>query len=206
MATTSQTFIIHGINSWVVPDGVSSIQVECWAPGGSSNKHMSAGGGGAYAKTNNIPVISGDTYQVYVGQTLPTGYAQDSYSVDNLCRAVGGQCSYADPFPPGGSIPGLGGNSLNCVGDVKVSGGKGGWTGSFASSGTAGGGGGCAGNDGQNGGDGGAGGAGSYGGGTGGNGYAAHNNGGFPGGGASGTLEKEIVSGGQGQIIITWTI
>jgi hypothetical protein len=190
----SVTFSI-GTNNWQAPTDVTSIQIECWGPGGSS-RHMSGGGGGAYAKTNSVTVVPGNVYQFYVGQTFPT-YSKDSYSFDNYCRACGGLPSTI-LNASSKSNPGEGGNAESCIGDVKVSGGKGGCSGYLYT----GGGGGCAGDNG----DSTTGGSGGYEGGDGGNGSSTiSNNGGFPGGGASGTVEEGgLVSGGQGQIRITY--
>jgi hypothetical protein len=54
--------------NWVVPQGVTKIQVECWGAGGSGGYNQSGGvgGGGAYVKSY-LSVVPGNVHQIEVG-------------------------------------------------------------------------------------------------------------------------------------------
>ena len=71
-------FTTAGAASWSCPDGVTSIQVECWGGGGAggsafrtpnsgSVEYGGGGAGGAYAKLTSYAVIPGNTYYLNVG-------------------------------------------------------------------------------------------------------------------------------------------
>jgi hypothetical protein len=193
--------------SWVCPSGVSSIQIECWGPGAnglpSSNSNTGArgGGGGAYAKVNSFSVTPGNSYSIVVGTGGST--TQTTFN-STTCVA-----DYGNSFQ--------GGQSSNCTGDTKVSGGNGGTGYSF--DGGGGGGGGCAGSNGNNavdslGVNGGSGGNGGGNGGKGGNwqnnGNAASSPGGGGGGGGGGVFTDSWhnTTGGagkDGQVTLTFT-
>lgn len=171
--------------SWQVPIGVNELSFEMWGGGGSgqgygppntSSTARPGGGGGAYA-ASTIPVSSGETLSIRIGE----GGSPDSQLVENdgassfvkrgnstLIEALGGTGA------SGFSTPGSGGDAGLGVGQVLFSGGDGG---ARQTSNTAGGGGGGSATavaDGSNGvagalGLGGAGGAGEGNGGNGGN-------------------------------------
>lgn len=68
------SLITPGISNMTIPSGVTSIHVKLWGAGGagSSSSNCStcsffAGGSGAYV-TCNIPVNSGDTLTILIGQ------------------------------------------------------------------------------------------------------------------------------------------
>ena len=70
----SDTFNASG--TWVAPNGIYAIDVECWGGGGggggSTRKTAyggGGGGGGGYAKTTNFSVTPGQNYQVIVGSS-----------------------------------------------------------------------------------------------------------------------------------------
>jgi len=75
MAT--QAFTTTGAQTWTVPSGVSSIQVECYGGGGggASIFNGKGGGGGGYAKVNTISVSAGQTVYVNVGTGGPASTA-----------------------------------------------------------------------------------------------------------------------------------
>jgi hypothetical protein len=61
-----------GPGTWIVPAGVTSIQVECWGGGGSgayrsTSGVASGGGGGGYSLTNAIAVTPGQTVHYSIG-------------------------------------------------------------------------------------------------------------------------------------------
>lgn len=67
MATT-ETITTEGTGTWTVPNGVTSIIVECIGAGGAgSNSGGGGGGGGGYAK-GTIAVSPGTVYNIQVGQ------------------------------------------------------------------------------------------------------------------------------------------
>lgn len=117
-----QDYASSGSFVWTCPAGVNSVNVECWGGGGKGfnndvTSHGTSGGGaGAYAKLNNFAVVPGLEYLLYVGAQL-----ENSYFIDLLTlKAVCGNSALVK------NVGGLGGSDLNCIGDVKVSGGNGG--------------------------------------------------------------------------------
>ena len=217
---TSSTFTTTG--TWTCPAGVTSVTVECWGGGGGASQGLGGGtargggggGGGSYAKTNSITVTPGVTYSYTVG----TGGAGNA--------TAGGAGNPGNPSQmiigtTTGSANGGGGGQANGSGGA---GGTGGIGGTLINGGAG------ATNNGNNGGGGGAGapttgtanagtsstgGVGANGGGSGGNGSVAGNdavNGaGFagtqPGGGAGGSFKNTSnasISGGGGQVKISY--
>ena len=190
-----------GTNYWTCPDGVFAVTVECWGGGGGGcsgyqvfqgppSFGVGGGGGGAYSKGTNIAVIPGTVYTIVVGgggRPNVNGTNSIFASTTNIIVAMGG--SGAITNNPGAS----GGQASAGTGNVKYSGGNGGYGSTPCSGGGGGGGAGNAAN-------GGAGGIGSYNGGnstcTGG----AGGTGGSVGGGAGGTgwTDGNYTPGGTG--------
>src|SRR3989344_5058257 len=63
-----------GSGNWTAPAGVIAVQAEVWGAGGAGAGETingdggeSGGGGGAYSKTTNIAVVSGNSYAVGIG-------------------------------------------------------------------------------------------------------------------------------------------
>lgn len=107
--------------SFVVPAGVTSVDITCWGGGGTGQVTGGAGGGtggggGAYARKFTVPVTPGNTYTVTVGAS-PGGTSSFTGDAGSSCSAVGGAQ---------GSTGGAGGAAGSCVGDIKYSGGTGG--------------------------------------------------------------------------------
>ena len=119
------------------------IKVEAWGGGGcggtsSNNQASGGGGGGAYASSSNISINPGDSYTIYVGKGGSDGggttlSGDDSWfaptnNLSSLKVLAKGGAGVATNSPNGA----LGGNSANCIGDTKYSGGNGAnssWTG-----------------------------------------------------------------------------
>ena len=203
----SQTFSTPGTYTFTVPAGVTTLNVQAWGSGGGAdNTKNKAGGGGAFAGSNSLTVISGGIYTIKVGAGAGAATGNDGVdsSFGSLVIAKGGN---------GGSNFGKGGLASASTGAIKFNGGDGG-----SSTGNGGAGGGGAGgtlavglvgaNTGNNsGGTGGAGG--NIGGGAGGNGGDISNNGtngSFPGGGGGekGKNGGSSGGGGNGQVIVSW--
>ncbi len=135
----AQQSIYTSSGTFTVPQGVTSITVECWggggAGGGARGKNSAGGGGagGAYAmKTLNVS--PGQQYTVTVGATI-TGTTSGNASankgnpswfgtIDTLVFAEGGN---GGGLAPGNNNTGSGGEgtSSNSIGDVVYSGGHG---------------------------------------------------------------------------------
>ena len=216
-----------GTFTWTCPAGVRFITIECWGGGGGGadgggspgggDTSTGGGGGGAYSKSINRKVIPGTDYTVIVaGDAGVQNNGGDSQvyrsGIETLCLAKGGTLGH-------GGGAGTGGQAGSGVGDVRYSGGNGGF-------GDQGGGGGCAGPNGNgngggidaggsgNAGAGGAGGGasgwgGDNGSGGGGGGGSANNatggGGGWPGGGG-GAGEDYGGIGRHGRVLITYTV
>ncbi|MBK6838089.1 MAG: SprB repeat-containing protein [Bacteroidetes bacterium] len=220
----SQTQTYTSTGSFTVPDGVTSVIVECWGGGGagggntSSNDGGGGGGGGAYAKST-ISVTPGTAYSVTVGTGPNGGSGNGSSGGDSwfinastvMAKGGSGGSTVSGGNPGNG---GAGGSSALSVGTTKFAGGTGG-TGRNNNSGQGGPGGSSAGTSAI-----GTSGAGTWstvtaaaapsGGGIGGNGGTSGNdgsNGGTPGGGGGGAGDNNSTGGdgARGQVIITWT-
>ena len=66
---TVVVFTTTGSQTWTVPAGVTSIQVEAIGGGAGSTGGISSGGGGggAYAEAASVTVTPGATYYIHVG-------------------------------------------------------------------------------------------------------------------------------------------
>ena len=131
----SASFDTAGTTSWICPEGVTSIQVECWGGGGAGGSssttgaaqvYVAGGGGagGAYARKSIIPVTPGNAYPVTIApaavalspSTASTGDrvngADISFTGDNSITVLakggqGGQC-VINPAQTQGGIGGAG--------------------------------------------------------------------------------------------------
>jgi len=191
---------ITSTSTWVCPDGVTQIAVECFGRGGDGGSSLSAaggggGGGGAYARLNALAVTPFASYTV----TVPSSAGSDTWfgspsTVLAKCGANGGNAALL--ATPG--VSGAGGNAAHCIGDVT-------WSGGDGSAGTllaVGAGGGGAGEDGDGGDASGttAGTAGPFGGGAGASSGAGTINGG--GGGAATLIAGTPGAGARGVVML----
>lgn len=206
ISQTSQTFNASG--NFIIPAGVTSIQVEAWGAGGkggsksNGNGTYGGGGGGAYSK-NIITVTAGLSYPVTVGigsasNTSPGG---DSWFSNGTSIIAKGGSSVSNNNNSAGAS---GGSSASGIGAVVLFGGNG------ANSGTDGGGGGSSAGTTLNGvnatNQNGA--IAPSGGGNGGNAISAVAAvaGSSPGGGGGGGKNNDDgANGANGKVIITWT-
>jgi len=62
-----QEYTTAGTYSWTCPAGVTSVSVVCVGAGGGGGDNSNGGSGGALAYKNNIAVVPGNSYTVYVG-------------------------------------------------------------------------------------------------------------------------------------------
>lgn len=216
-----QTFNASG--SWVAPNGVTSVKVECWGGGGAgahsagSGPAGGGGGGAEYARNAAVAVTPGNTYNFTVGAGAP-------YSATNTAPSGGTSTFTGDAAVTVIAHGGASANSSNGAAGGSGSGSSvhhNGGNGATTAFGGGGGGGGAAGtnnvgglaNPGQSSGAGGSGGVGgSAGGGSGGTGGnnngSAGGNGFSPGGGGGGQGDGTSPNGGNGangQIRLTFT-
>jgi hypothetical protein len=186
--------------TWTAPAGVTSVQAECWGPGGNGANSAyfnvygtdqwmggGGGGGGAYAKRNSLAVTSGTQYSVVVG--AGGGSTQTSFAGSGCLADYGRNGGTSQTYGVPG-IGGSGGSSSNSVGDTKVSGTDGTTAGNpYGGNGGAG----------ANGGAGGAGAAFSM------PAYPGTAPGGGGGGGLTGAGSHSGASGAVGQVRLTYT-
>jgi hypothetical protein len=208
----SALFDTPGPDSWLCPDGVTSVTVVCIGGGaldsaGLGNGARDGGGGGGLATITDYTVIPGNNYALQVGAV-----AGDSWFVNTAtCRGRGGNISNGGFFNfEGDGSGGSGGNGGQAdSGANGGGGGAGGYTGTGGSGGGASGASGFQyanpGSDGQGGGGGGAGGefnggiiTGHDGGGTVPDGEGVNGTGGF-GTGGDGSISGENGPYGNGQ-------
>lgn len=150
-------FTDPGTFTWICPDGVTCIKVECWGGGGRGGDRRNTyspgatggGGGGAYSRTTIQNVIPGNTYHGNVGNgsisNSPGGdswFGPTSLVTDAIVLGKGGSS-----VPDNNQNGGLGGAAANGIGAIRYSGGNGG----NVVSGNSGGGGGGAGSTGPGG-------------------------------------------------------
>ena len=137
--------------TWICPANVTSVQVECWGAGGAGGSaqrvgatgtvHYGGGGaGGAYAKKNTYPVVSGNTYYINVGlsalnnstvtgTSVPGGdsWFNNSNATSSLILAkggAGGNSAIGNATATAYAIGGFG-TSNGSIGDVIYAGGNG---------------------------------------------------------------------------------
>ena len=131
MAT--QVVTITSNEDWIVPLGVTSLQVEGWSLGGNGGDGTFAqpgggGGGGAYAKTNAHSVTAGNIIRI----TFSSGFCQATHGTgsDYIIALLSGTSASGKTAGSGGTV---------FVGDVQYIGGNGATGGRDASGGGGGG-------------------------------------------------------------------
>ncbi len=131
--------------TWVCPDGVYDIKVECRGGGGGgqsipgTNAAQGGGGGGAYAEHGAVPVTPGNTYTITIGAGggVATTGGSTTFVGDSstTVTAVGGTgCTTT------ASTGGAGGLASASTGQTKFNGGNGGNGAAIGGTGGAGGG------------------------------------------------------------------
>ncbi|RBN50187.1 LamG-like jellyroll fold domain-containing protein [Flavobacterium psychrolimnae] len=122
----SQTFSTAGTNTFIVPSGITTLQIEAWGGGGKGGSRTTAGtsgggGGGAYVK-KSVTVIAGNTYNLQVGagsNTATTTTASDTWFSNATTVLAKGGNSVAN-----NSATGANGGGTGSIGTL-LSGGKG---------------------------------------------------------------------------------
>lgn len=125
-----QTYTTVGNGTWICPDFVYSVAVECWGAGGGGGNVASgasaaaAGGGGGGAYSYKVFTVEpGVVYNLSVGAGASGGTSPGGntwFSSSGLMLAVGGASN-------NGTIGGAaGGVSGSCIGDIIFAGGAGG--------------------------------------------------------------------------------
>ncbi|MFV5684428.1 LamG-like jellyroll fold domain-containing protein [Flavobacterium sp. GB2R13] len=214
---TSQTFTTVGTNTFTVPPGITSVQVEAWGGGGGGGGVIGNGGktgvggggaGGSYTKTTGVTVTSGASITITVGAR--------GIGVNKANGTTGGTSSFGATVTAfGGSGGNLGNNSLGAGGAVTTGITRNGGAGASAIAGASGGGGGGAGSTGNGGNASGstAGVGGTIEGGNGASGTtstvdgnpATALSGAGSGGRSTGNQDRIGGNGFRGQVIVTWT-
>jgi len=148
-------YTIPGTYTWVCPPDVYSVSVVC-VGAGSQGQYVNSissptigywgGGGGGTGWKNNITVIPGTSYTVFVGLAatysppMNANYSEDSYFISNL-TVLGGKGTSGSMGGTGGTYLGDGGGmgGAGALGASSSSGGGGGGTGGYTGAGGAGG-------------------------------------------------------------------
>jgi len=127
-----ETELITTDGTWVCPERVTELTVECWGGGGGGSSYTQGtwdgGGGGAYARAL-IAVSSGTSYSYTVAKKASGALeyvGRDGYDTywesGSQVKAAGGKGGNRDLYPSGAP----GGSTQDCHGDVKYAGGRGG--------------------------------------------------------------------------------
>ena len=124
---------------FVVPDGVTQINVQVWGAGGGSGRYRYAGGAGGYAD-GKLDVQPGETYIIGVGQTAKSRSNTPGYSPGGSAGS-GGSGAHRGAGA-GGGMSGVFKDSVSIENALLIAGGGGGSSGSYQVGGTGGGGGG----------------------------------------------------------------
>lgn len=140
-----RTFATPGTYSFIVPDGVTSITMQCEGAGGGGGHGQAlikgaTGGGGAYSESPAVAVTPGEELEIIVGaggargassaggdDGQAGGFSQVKRVSDGtiLCKAMGG--GGGDTGNP--ALDGAGGDAASGVGTTKTSGQNGGVSG-----------------------------------------------------------------------------
>jgi hypothetical protein len=157
--TVSSTY--GATTTWVCPENVTSVTIECWGAGGAGGSAQRTGGagtvqlggggaGGAYAKKLNYPVVPGTTYYLNVGASTQntstvTGTAisggdtwfNSTNTPSTVILAKGGAGGASAIGTTSATAFGLGGAGTitGSIGDLKYAGGSGAGATSLASGG-----------------------------------------------------------------------
>tara|TARA_R110000796_G_scaffold162344_1_gene279137 strand:- start:17598 stop:22658 length:5061 start_codon:yes stop_codon:yes gene_type:complete len=135
---TDSIFTTPGLQYFTPQSGVTEVSVVCIGAGGAGVGGSTGGnGGGGLGWTNNIPVVFGQSYELFVGSGAAGSPGQDSYFIDtSTVRGGGGGSSIADNTGGvGGTFTGDGGGNGGDGGSIgffdftKGGGGAGGYTG-----------------------------------------------------------------------------
>lgn len=133
LSPVERTVYITGGSTYTIPNGVSSISVECYGAGGRGGSASAAwfntcgvnagggGGGGAYAKST-LSVTGGTTYSLFVDSGNDSTWFDTSTTVAAKSGANGGSVeSCATKAAAGGA----GGSTTLSYGTIKYRGGNG---------------------------------------------------------------------------------
>lgn len=144
---TSSDFTTPGTHVWVAPPGVTSVCAVCIGAGGAGmgNWGSHGGGGGGLGWRNNISVVPGSSYTVFVGKATDYQNGEPSYFISTSTVAgLGGTAASGTTTPiPGygggynGTGGGRGGNGFIQVSSGAGGGGAGGYSGNGGNGGDA---------------------------------------------------------------------
>ena len=141
VASATSVTLTNG-TSWLVPPGVTSVDVECWGGGGAggsatkviNNAWGGGGAGGAYAKKAAISVTAGNPYSYSIGAGGVSSLTSnavvnggDTYFIDVstvLAKGGAGGVTISNISASTGGAGGVG-SSVGCIGDVSNAGGSG---------------------------------------------------------------------------------
>lgn len=127
-------------DTWTAPANVTSVQVECWGPGGggeagdATTEPMglpggpsgAGGGGGAYARST-VPVVPGEDYTINIGTVGAAGTGSGGNGGDATSTIFGDNLVHADGGYGGANqVGGMGGQATLSAGTKRSSGGRGG--------------------------------------------------------------------------------
>lgn len=128
-AIGESVYTTPGTYSWTAPANVTSVCAVCVGAGGGYNSTQSGGGGGGLGWKNNIAVVPGQSYTVFVGSASINATGQDSWFVStSTVRGQGGQGRIGGGWVGDGGGSGGTAPSTSTYG-IKGGAGAGGYTG-----------------------------------------------------------------------------
>jgi hypothetical protein len=108
-----QQYVSAGTFSWVAPTGVTSVSVVCVAAGGPTEQNANrrgSGDGGALSYKNNITVVPGNSYTVFIENGVLFVTTPETYFISAATvRAFGRTTRVGDGGGNGGAIASNGG-------------------------------------------------------------------------------------------------
>lgn len=126
MADTRIFLTTPGAGSWTVPADCTSATIECIGGGGNGGNNSSyggtGGGGGAYSKKNSLSLTPGASISYQVGAA-----ATDTWFKSTADVLAKGGISGWNKSNANAEAGALGGQAVDCVGDVKYNGGAAGY-------------------------------------------------------------------------------
>jgi hypothetical protein len=117
----SRTYTSNG--TFLVPAGVTAVNVQCWGAGGagSTATNVGGGGGGGAFASGLVPVLPGSTYNIVIGNRGSSGINGGNTSFNSTSVVAAGGTSAGTNM----AAAGAGGSVASSIGTIRYAGGNG---------------------------------------------------------------------------------